>query len=109
MRVCSFVSYSAKDEFTLTNARHAHIFTSQKSAKGMIGMLGSIAITVNSLTGPAMLNLPATFQISGLIPTIFTLIMLCVLSALCSLTLSDVISNVPGNNNFRKEVSVNAS
>lgn len=82
----------------------SHLHKKKKCDTGMIGMLGSIAITVNSLTGPAMLNLPATFQISGLIPTIFTLIMLCVLSALCSLTLSDVISNVPGNNNFRKEI-----
>jgi len=35
-----------------------------------IGFLGSLAIATNSLTGPAMLCLPATFQRSGVIPTI---------------------------------------
>jgi hypothetical protein len=34
-----------------------------------IGVLGSTAIAVNSLTGPAMLCLPDTYQRSGLIPT----------------------------------------
>ena len=34
-----------------------------------IGVLGSASIAVNSLTGPAMLCLPATYQRSGLIPT----------------------------------------
>lgn len=34
-----------------------------------IGVLGSVSIAANSLTGPAMLCLPATYQRSGLIPT----------------------------------------
>ena len=71
---------------------------------GSIGMLGSISIAVNSLTGPAMLNLPATFAKSGIIPTIGTLISVCVLSALCSLHMSNVISKVPGNGNFKREI-----
>ena len=39
-----------------------------------IDFLGSMAIAVNSLTGPAMLCLPATYQRSGLIPTTGTTI-----------------------------------
>jgi amino acid permease len=67
-------------------------------------MWGSMAIAVNSLTGPAMLDLPATFQRSGLIPTTVALIFVCILSALCSLHMANTISKVPGNLNFSKEV-----
>jgi len=59
---------------------------------------------VNSLTGPAMLNLPSTFQRSGIIPTTLTIILLCILSSLCSLHMADVISKVPGNKKFQKEI-----
>jgi len=71
---------------------------------GTIGMLGSISIAVNSLTGPAMLNLPSLYQRSGFIPTTITLALLCILSTLCSFHLANVISLVPGNSNFQKEV-----
>lgn len=75
-----------------------------QSHRGNISMLGSIAIMVNSLTGPAMLNLPSTFQKSGLIPTTITLVLLCGLSSLCSSHMASVISKVPGNSNFNKEI-----
>ena len=67
-------------------------------------MLGSLSIAVNSLTGPAMLDLPATFCRSGIIPTLATLILVCVLAALCSLHMANSISKVPGNHNFQKQV-----
>ena len=73
---------------------------------GTIGMLGSVAIAVNSLTGPAMINLPSLYQTSGFIPTTVTLALLCVLSNLCSLHLANVISLVPGNRHFHKEVTI---
>mmetsp|Transcript_9674 Transcript_9674/g.20875 ORF Transcript_9674/g.20875 Transcript_9674/m.20875 type:complete len:622 (-) Transcript_9674:1504-3369(-) len=62
---------------------------------GSIGYLGSFAIAVNSLTGPAMLELPAAFAESGLIPTTFTLLFVCFLSASCSLYMANSISRVP--------------
>ena len=71
---------------------------------GSIGMLGSMSIAVNSLTGPAMLNLPNTFQRSGLIPTILTVIFVCILSALCCLHMANTISKVVGNSDFKLEV-----
>jgi Tryptophan/tyrosine permease family len=74
------------------------------SLPGSIGMLGSISIAVNSITGPAMVNLPATFARSGIIPTITTLCLVCVLSALCSLHMANSISKVPGNATFKNEV-----
>jgi hypothetical protein len=72
---------------------------------GRIGFLGSMSIASNSLTGPAMLNLPATFQRAGLIPTTCTVIFVCILSAMCSLHLANTISKAPGNGNFLKEVN----
>jgi hypothetical protein len=72
---------------------------------GRIGFLGSLAIASNSLTGPAMLNLPATFQRAGLIPTTCTVVFVCILSAMCSLHLANTISKAPGNGNFQKEVN----
>ena len=42
---------------------------------GKIGFLGSMSIAVNSLTGPAMLNIPDTFQRAGVIPTTLTVIL----------------------------------
>mmetsp|Transcript_15175 Transcript_15175/g.17333 ORF Transcript_15175/g.17333 Transcript_15175/m.17333 type:complete len:563 (-) Transcript_15175:254-1942(-) len=80
------------------------LFEFPRIHRGSIGMLGSVAIAVNSLTGPAMLNLPYTFQTSGFIPTIATLAFLCILSTFCALHLANVISKVPGNANFHKEI-----
>jgi amino acid permease len=71
-----------------------------------IGMLGSMAIAVNSLCGPAILQLPATFQEAGIIPTTVTLILVGLLSSSCSLHMANVVSKVPGNGNFDKEVSL---
>jgi Tryptophan/tyrosine permease family len=67
-------------------------------------MLGSMAIAINSLTGPAMLNLPATYVRSGIIPTTTTLIFVCLLSSRCSLHMANTISKVPNNIEFQQEV-----
>lgn len=75
------------------------------SLEGTIGMFGGISIAVNSLTGPAMLSLPATFQRSGLIPTITALLLVCFLSGSSSSIMANIISSVPGNDNFQREVS----
>jgi len=53
----------------------------------------------------AMLNLPSTYQKSGLNPTTATIIFLAVLSNYCSLNIANVISKVDGNSHFQKEVS----
>ena len=69
-------------------------------------MLGSMSIAVNSLTGPAMLTLPDTYQRSGLIPTTLTVILVCVLSAFCCLHMANTISKVRGNSDFKREVCI---
>lgn len=74
------------------------------SSMKRIGYLGSWSIAVNSLTGPAMLCLPDTYQRAGLIPTTVVIIFVCILSAFCCLHMSNTISKVPGNWNFIKDV-----
>lgn len=61
---------------------------------GSIGYLGSFAIACNSLTGPAMLELPAAYAESGFIPATFVLVFVCFLSAFCSLHMANSISKV---------------
>lgn len=67
-----------------------------------IGYLGSIAIAVNSLAGPAVLQLPFQYQESGLIPTTICLVLVAILSAFCSLHMANVVSCIPGNKHFTK-------
>lgn len=83
---------------------HSQLSVLIQQHTGSIGMLGSVSIAVNSLTGPAMLNIPALFSQAGLIPTITCLLFVCVLSSLCCLHMASLISKVPGNKDFRKEI-----
>jgi hypothetical protein len=100
------LSYSAGTSFRSIRESLRHSISSIVDKHiGQIGYLGSMAIAVNSLTGPAMLNIPATYQRAGLIPTTLTVVFVCILSAVCSLHLANTISKVPGNGNYKKEVS----
>ncbi|GKY98627.1 hypothetical protein MPSEU_000819400 [Mayamaea pseudoterrestris] len=101
-RTISFASSSPRP--TLFRQLSQHLQRLYDRHVGKIGTLGSISIAVNSLTGPAMLNLPATFSRSGILPTIFTLIFVCLLSAFCCLHMANTISKVPGNDTFAKEI-----
>mmetsp|Transcript_20201 Transcript_20201/g.42320 ORF Transcript_20201/g.42320 Transcript_20201/m.42320 type:complete len:546 (+) Transcript_20201:19-1656(+) len=67
--------------------KHDHV----KAKAVGIGYLGSLALVVNNITGPGMLDLPSTFQRSGLIPTIFTVVFVSSLSAIISLSLANSI------------------
>jgi amino acid permease len=66
-----------------------------------IGYLGSLAIAVNSLAGPAILQLPFQYQQSGIIPTTLCLLAVALLSYYCSLYMANVIS-YNGNADFSK-------
>jgi hypothetical protein len=63
-------------------------------------MLGSIAIAVNSLAGPAILQLPFQYQQSGLIPTTLCLLAVAVVSAYVSLHTANTVSLIPHNKDF---------
>lgn len=84
-------------------SEEVHVHKHSKKDGG-IGYTGSMAIAVNILVGPAILNLPATFQKSGFIPTILVITAVCILSILCSLNLANVVSKIPKNANFEREV-----
>ena len=66
--------------------------TTTTTATKTIGLLGSLAIAVNSLAGPAILQLPFQYQQSGIIPTSLCLMFVAVLSAFCSLHMANTIS-----------------
>jgi amino acid permease len=95
-------SASPPPSFVRQVSRHVKRLINQHVGK--IGTLGSVSIAVNSLTGPAMLNLPATFARSGILPTLGCLVFVCILSAFCCLHMTNTISKVPGNDSFIKEV-----
>lgn len=102
----SITSLSPFESFRVS-ARNMTNSVSQSMKR--IGILGSVAIAANSLTGPAMLCLPATYQRSGLIPTTVVIIFVCILSALCCLHMSNTISKLPGNQNFDSDISYSES
>ena len=74
-------------------------FISVDSSK-TIGMIGSLSIAVNSLAGPAVLQLPFQYQQSGFIPTTLCLIAVGYLASLCSMHMANTVSLVPGNKHF---------
>lgn len=76
---------------------------------GGIGFVGSLAIAVNNLTGPGMLDLPATFQKSGLVPSSLCILAISLLSSLTSLALSSSIARMPGNASFSQPVEYSAA
>lgn len=96
----------AYDSIHLSLQKSASNLSEALMSMKRIGYLGSWSIAVNSLTGPAMLCLPDTYQRAGLIPTTVVILFVCILSALCCLHMSNTISKVPGNRNFTKDVSV---
>jgi hypothetical protein len=81
------------------DSRHHHLSTVVPSVKA-IGMLGSVAIAVNSLAGPAILQLPFTYQHSGLIPTTLGLVLVGMVASLVSLHMAHVVSQIPHNCDF---------
>jgi len=101
----SYGSVNSLSRFESFHASARSVTNSVSQSMKRIGILGSVAIAANSLTGPAMLCLPATYQRSGLIPTTVVIIFVCILSALCCLHTSNTISKVPSNQNFTSDIS----
>ena len=103
-------SWIALPPTAATSSRAGELFHSVRSMStriwkehfGQIGVIGSTSIAVNFLTGPAMLELPSLYQKAGIIPTTVTILIVGTLSALGSLHLSRVISQIPGNAHFEQ-------
>jgi len=71
IRYSATSTHSFRKKFSFEGLRESAGSISESFSEHIsrIGFLGSTAIAVNSLTGPAMLCLPDTYQRSGLIPT----------------------------------------
>jgi amino acid permease len=95
-----FLCYDTIESFEEDHADEAEHHHEQEHKS--IGMLGSVSIAVNSLAGPAILQLPFQYQQSGIIPTTICLIIVGVLSSFCCLHMADTVSQVPGNKGFDK-------
>lgn len=76
----------------------------KNGSPGEYGTLGSMSLAINFLTGPAMLEIPALFQKSGLIPTTMCIIVVCAATILGNLYFANAISKLSGNYDFGKEV-----
>eukprot|EP00536_Pseudo-nitzschia_multiseries_P002651 jgi/Psemu1/251889/estExt_Genewise1Plus.C_350140 len=63
-----------------------------------------MSIAVNFLTGPAMLQIPAMFQKSGLIPATLCIVFTCAFTTFGNLHFANAISKLPGNYEFTKEI-----
>lgn len=69
-----------------------------------ITMLGSIALTMNNISGPGMLDFPATFQNAGYVPCIVTLLVVTMISSSCATLLADAMARMPSNDKFQTRV-----
>lgn len=69
-----------------------------------ITMLGSIALTMNNISGPGMLDFPATFQAAGWVPCVVVLVAVTLISSSCATLLADSMARMPCNNKFQTRV-----
>ena len=65
-----------------------------------IGLVASIALTVNNISGAGMLEFPQMFQRSGILPSLLSLAFVCIVSTLFATTLADTVARIPGNKHF---------
>ena len=69
-----------------------------------IGWFGSIALVVNNISGPGMLEFPAAFQAAGWVPSLAVLVAVWALSSLSASLLSGAMRSMPGNGRFQRRV-----
>ena len=70
-----------------------------------IGLFGSIALTVNNVSGPGMLQISKVFQEAGWLAPCLAFVLVCVVSSFAVTLLADTIARLPGNDaQFNKRV-----
>ena len=69
-----------------------------------IGFLASIALTVNNISGAGMLEFPQMFQRAGLVPSVASLVLVCIISTLFATTLADTVARIPHNKHFNVRI-----
>ena len=71
-----------------------------------IGYLGSYAIAINSLAGPAVLQLPFQYQQSGFVATTLALLGVAVVSVACSMYICRVVQAIPSTAKIERPVEL---
>jgi hypothetical protein len=71
-----------------------------------IGYLGSFAIAINSLAGPAVLQLPFQYQQSGFVATTLALLGVAVVSVACSMYICRVVQAIPSTAKIERPVEL---
>mmetsp|Transcript_40380 Transcript_40380/g.126368 ORF Transcript_40380/g.126368 Transcript_40380/m.126368 type:complete len:321 (-) Transcript_40380:852-1814(-) len=92
----------------VTAAGESNDDTGHANAPGIgakhIGLLGSIALTVNNISGAGMLQLPAIVQGAGWLPLVVMVLICWVASSFCAALLADAISRIPGNKEYTRPI-----
>merc|ERR1719352_771073 len=94
---------AALSERLLARSKFVDSQTARFGGKGF-GLLASIALTTNNISGAGMLEFPQMFQRAGLLPSLLSLGIVCVLSTLFAATLADAVSRIPHNAGFDRRV-----
>jgi hypothetical protein len=71
-----------------------------------IGYLGSYAIAINSLAGPAVLQLPFQYQQSGFVATTVALLGVAIVSVACSMYICRVVQAIPSTAKLERPVEL---
>ena len=77
--------------------------TKLKEAKN-IGYFASVCFLFNAISGPAIPYTAANFQNSGLIFTLYSYLLITLLSGFSNLFLIEAIQAIPGNKYFQGEI-----
>jgi hypothetical protein len=71
-----------------------------------IGFIGGVCLLVNSMTGPALISIPAVIQDSGWLTPAVIVLVFWAISSLSSLALCEAMSYYPGNDRFQDAVEL---
>jgi amino acid permease len=83
---------------------HANSANENDQFSHTIGPIGSFALIINNLTGPAMLGFPSLFQNAGIIPVTISIIFAWLASSLCGSMMADAIASINGNEDFSRHI-----
>lgn len=95
-------SFSMRND---SNSESETVNSTSTSVKD-ISFLGGLALFICSTTGPGVVSLPLVAQSAGWIPTLACFILVGFLSFLSSMFVCEAMTNVPGNDQFQSNVSV---
>eukprot|EP01061_Rhynchopus_euleeides_P012049 TRINITY_DN21650_c0_g1_i1.p1 TRINITY_DN21650_c0_g1~~TRINITY_DN21650_c0_g1_i1.p1 ORF type:complete len:705 (+),score=331.19 TRINITY_DN21650_c0_g1_i1:687-2801(+) len=69
-----------------------------------IGMLPGLALNLNNVTGPGMVQMPQVAATGGIIPTVLMVLVSWVLSSCSSTMMLESIKMMPGNSKFEQRI-----